>query len=244
VEAAKDAIQRAEEAERRRAWGIEDTAGDAAPADVTALERDLAEARTALRERDAELAALRAAQPQGQPQDHHQQQQQQQGLADIMGGPSPLVHSSSSSLSSSSLTSLTPAAKAAADELDIMHFASVQAQRDQEMRDARLRIRELAKDLADSEATLRLFQEQAAALKVRINELERSEKRDGLNMDYLKNVVFAYATSDVDDTAKRGPLVLALGRLLEFSEEEVAKIREKDRAAEAARGGILGSFFG
>jgi len=50
---------------------------------------------------------------------------------------------------------------------------------------------------------MKLREEQEKVLKEQIRELERSKKREGVNTDYLKNIVYKFIISDEQDVSGR-----------------------------------------
>jgi hypothetical protein len=75
-------------------------------------------------------------------------------------------------------------------------------------------------------------------LKEEIRNLDRSEKRQGLNVDYLKNVVLKYL-----EASDREPLLPVLTTVLQLSPTEVASLRKKT-AQPSASSMVLGGLFG
>lgn len=63
-----------------------------------------------------------------------------------------------------------------------------------------------------------------------LRQLERTKKRDGANLEYLKNIVLKYM-----ETQEHDKLLPVLTTLLQFSPEEVAKVQEA-RAAQQGSG--------
>ena len=73
------------------------------------------------------------------------------------------------------------------------------------------------------EETENLHREQERVLKGEIRELERAKKREGVNVDYVKAVVLNFLTS----TEQQQSLLPVLANLLQFSPEELTKVKEK-----------------
>lgn len=88
----------------------------------------------------------------------------------------------------------------------------------------------------EAEEMMRLHNLQEAALKREIRELERTKRRDGANLEYLKNIVLKYM-----ETQEHDKLMPVLTTLLQFSPEEVAKVQE---ARTAQQSGGLWSYVG
>eukprot|EP00455_Lapot_gusevi_P001453 TRINITY_DN10583_c0_g1_i1.p1 TRINITY_DN10583_c0_g1~~TRINITY_DN10583_c0_g1_i1.p1 ORF type:complete len:736 (-),score=237.59 TRINITY_DN10583_c0_g1_i1:51-2258(-) len=107
-------------------------------------------------------------------------------------------------------------------ESEILQLATMQAQRDDELHRHRIHIRRLQQLLRDQEVS---NAEQAAAqeeLKSRIKELERASKRNGANLEYLKNVIVAWMEGENQDQ-----LLNVIATILQFSPAEVQKVKDK-----------------
>jgi hypothetical protein len=61
-----------------------------------------------------------------------------------------------------------------------------------------------------------------------INELRKIKQREGINMDYLKNVVFQYMTFPIN-SSERNALIPVLAMLLQFSPKEMMEIQKSVR---------------
>jgi len=105
---------------------------------------------------------------------------------------------------------------------ELLHFAQIQAMRDEELNKARQQIQQLTLSIADAERMERLHVEQETLLKNEIREMERSRKREGANLDYLKNIIFQLLITNELET-----LLPVIATILQFSPEETQKIREK-----------------
>ena len=81
----------------------------------------------------------------------------------------------------------------------MLHFAQMQAMRDEELNQLRARISECNKMLKETEETNRLLHLQQKVLKDEIREMERAQKREGANLLYLKNIVVKYMITKDND---------------------------------------------
>ena len=81
----------------------------------------------------------------------------------------------------------------------LLHYAKLQANKDEEFQKTKSKVGELSMLLHESESMNQLHLLQINALKEDIRELERSQKREGANLEYLKNIVVKYMmTGDHD----------------------------------------------
>merc|ERR1711977_90659 len=80
----------------------------------------------------------------------------------------------------------------------------------------------LQQALEDSERTHQLRTKSEQVLKEEIYEMQRSEKRGKVDLNYLKNVVLKGFESG--ELSPNSSLTTVLSRLLEFSPEDLAKI--------------------
>ena len=65
------------------------------------------------------------------------------------------------------------------------------------------------------------------SLRDRVSTLNRMSTKEGANIEYLKNVVMTYMlTSRSSDAASREHMLKAIGAVLTFTEEDLAKVRE------------------
>lgn len=91
----------------------------------------------------------------------------------------------------------------------------------------------LMDSLADSERTHELQTEAHQVLKDELNAYKRSERREGLDMNYVKNVlVSAFETGSLPKTS---PMLVVLARLFEFDEEEMTRIAKSESPSEQRR---------
>jgi len=116
----------------------------------------------------------------------------------------------------------------------LLHFAQIQALRDEELTRARKQIQQLTQAVHDGEEMDQMHQKQEGVLKNEIRDLERAKKREGANLEYLKNIVFKYITTDEHET-----LLPVLATLLQFAPEEIQVSKQK-----IANEGLWGSTVG
>lgn len=119
-------------------------------------------------------------------------------------------------------------------EQELLNLAQQQAARESEIHAHTQRIKELEAELTDSKRLLELAQMQERVLKEEIRNSERSRKREGVDIDYLKQVVVKYL--ETEDIA----LINVMATLLEFSPEELATVKLKKRKP----GGAASSLWG
>eukprot|EP00243_Klebsormidium_subtile_P000750 TRINITY_DN1125_c0_g4_i1.p1 TRINITY_DN1125_c0_g4~~TRINITY_DN1125_c0_g4_i1.p1 ORF type:complete len:200 (-),score=68.05 TRINITY_DN1125_c0_g4_i1:218-793(-) len=105
-------------------------------------------------------------------------------------------------------------------EQQIMVFARQQAQRDEEIAKCRRNIQLLEEEVAELEHENRLRSQQEAVLKEELRRLDRNEKRESVDMTYLKNVVLKLL-----ETGEVNALLPVLQMLLQLSPEEVTRVR-------------------
>lgn len=67
------------------------------------------------------------------------------------------------------------------------------------------------------------FQHIQSQLSNEVIELRRTTRREGVNMDYLKNVILQYMTFPVNCT-ERQQLVPVISTLLQFNENELSEV--------------------
>ena len=138
--------------------------------------QDLKNAVAALKQSQAQAAQAQSARQQQQQQPQQEPQQQPSGLPISASAP---IH----------------APMGAEDDkrrAGLVHYSHLQAVRDDDLAQARRSIAELQQQLAESENMSKLHLLQTQALKEDIRELERAQKREGANLEYLKNVVVKY----------------------------------------------------
>ena len=71
------------------------------------------------------------------------------------------------------------------------------------------------------------YVDEIESLRDRVSTLNRMSTKEGANIEYLKNVVMTYIlTSRTADAASREHMLKAIGAVLAFTEEDLAKVRE------------------
>ncbi|KAH9662430.1 protein GRIP [Citrus sinensis] len=95
-------------------------------------------------------------------------------------------------------------------------LARQQAQREEELAQSQRHILALQEELEELERENRLHSQQEAMLKEEFRNMERSKKREGVDMTYLKNVILKLL-----ETGEVEALLPVIAMLLQFSPEEV-----------------------
>ena len=95
-------------------------------------------------------------------------------------------------------------------------------------------VRRLQQLLRDQEVSFAQQRQEKIEYMARLDELERRLKRnEGVNLDYLKNVVAKYMEGDGDEA-----LFKVITTMLQFSPDEINRIRSR----RSERSGLLGNF--
>jgi len=97
----------------------------------------------------------------------------------------------------------------------------VQSLKEQELLEAAKQIDDLQTQLKDGENTITLLRMQDETLKKEIRELERHKKREGANLEYLKNVTLKFMSTGDQEQERLLPV---LANLLQFSPEEIQNL--------------------
>ncbi|KAF9166603.1 hypothetical protein DFQ26_007417 [Actinomortierella ambigua] len=106
-------------------------------------------------------------------------------------------------------------------------------------REYQLKLQQLTELLNESEANNQRLLDQEKVLKEEIRSLDRSEKRQNLSVDYLKNIVLKFL-----ETSDREPLIPVLSTVLQLSPGEVATLKKKAVAPTApSLVPVLGGLF-
>ncbi|KAL6871505.1 hypothetical protein ACP4OV_014334 [Aristida adscensionis] len=103
-------------------------------------------------------------------------------------------------------------------EQQILLLARQQAQREEELAQSQRHILALQQEIEELERENRLHDQQEAMLKTELRNMERSQKREGIDMTYLKNVILKLL-----ETGEVGALLPVVATLLQFSPEELQK---------------------
>ncbi|XP_020582387.1 protein GRIP [Phalaenopsis equestris] len=113
----------------------------------------------------------------------------------------------------------------AAAEQQILLLARQQAQREEELAQSQRHILALQEEIEELERENHLHKQQEAMLKEEIRIVERSKKRDGVDMTYLKNVILKLL-----ETGEVEALLPVIGMLLQFSPDEIRKCQQAYRS--------------
>ncbi|KAK2373238.1 Golgi-localized GRIP domain-containing protein [Trifolium repens] len=106
-------------------------------------------------------------------------------------------------------------------EHQILILARQQAQREEELAQSQRHILALQEEIEELEHENRLHSQQEAMLKSELRNMERSKKRDGVDMTYLKNIILKLL-----ETGEVEVLLPVIGMLLQFSPEEMQKCQQ------------------
>nr|CAD1844717.1 unnamed protein product [Ananas comosus var. bracteatus] len=109
----------------------------------------------------------------------------------------------------------------AAAEQQILLLARQQAQREEELAQSQRHILALQEEIEELERENRLHSQQEAMLKAELRNMDRSQKREGIDMTYLKNVILKLL-----ETGEVGALLPVVATLLQFSPEELKKCQQ------------------
>ena len=120
-----------------------------------------------------------------------------------------------------------------------MGLASVQAQRDEEIRHVQGRVRRLQELLRDAEAQQATERQKVTKLEEELLHFRRSQKRmeelnEGTGIEYLKNVIYKYIETGGDET-----LVPVISTILQFSPKERGELKKAIDARKGLFFGIL-----
>eukprot|EP00898_Chlorokybus_atmophyticus_P003571 jgi/Chlat1/4214/Chrsp27S04296 len=122
-------------------------------------------------------------------------------------------------------------------ERAIIEAAMMQALRENELQVKQQQIKALEQMWEDSEHTHELRDKAQQVLKAEINELSRSKTRESVDMLYLKNVVLKYMETNEQQT-----LLPVIARLLQFNQDEQARVSALIAARNAAASSLLPSL--
>eukprot|EP00041_Stephanoeca_diplocostata_P032746 m.1057861 g.1057861 ORF g.1057861 m.1057861 type:complete len:167 (+) comp24205_c0_seq48:3542-4042(+) len=100
----------------------------------------------------------------------------------------------------------------------------------------RKQLRELQGSIMDADDKAARIEEQARVLKEEIRRLERNAKREGANLEYLKNVIVAFMTNRIG----RDKMLLAIATILQFSPEELRTVQSQTKTSSGGRSWFLG----
>ncbi|XP_023007646.1 protein GRIP-like isoform X1 [Cucurbita maxima] len=111
-------------------------------------------------------------------------------------------------------------------EQQILILARQQAQREEQLAQSQRHIVALQEELEELERENRLHSQQQAMLKAELRDMERSQKREGVDMTYLKNVILKLL-----ETGEVEALLPVVAMLLQFSPEEMQKCQQAYRSS-------------
>ncbi|GFY87822.1 golgi-localized GRIP domain-containing protein [Actinidia rufa] len=113
-----------------------------------------------------------------------------------------------------------------AAEQQILILARQQAQREEELAQSQRHILALQEEIEELERENRLHSQQEAMLKEEFRNMERSKKREGVDMTYLKNVILKLL-----QTGEVEALLPVVAMLLQFSPDEMQKCQQASRSS-------------
>lgn len=113
-----------------------------------------------------------------------------------------------------------------AAEQQILILARQQAQREEELAQSQRHILALQEEIEELEHENRLHSQQEAMLKEELRNMERMQKREGVDLTYLKNVIVKLL-----ETGEVGALLPVVAMLLQFSPEEIRKCQQGFRSS-------------
>lgn len=112
-----------------------------------------------------------------------------------------------------------------ADSRKIFEFAQMQANREAEARALGMQMEELTQKLETSYDAIRQLEQEKVRLEEELTAMMQTQRREGVNMEYLKNVVVQYM-SFRPGSSQQARLVPVLTTLLQFSSTDMAEIKE------------------
>eukprot|EP00850_Spirogloea_muscicola_P020752 SM000225S07031 [mRNA] locus=s225:131896:137910:- [translate_table: standard] len=110
-------------------------------------------------------------------------------------------------------------------EQQILVLARQQAQREEEVAQGRRHVQALQEEIAELERENRLRAQQEAMIKEELRSMDRAQKREGVDMTYLKNVILKLL-----QTGEVEALLPVVAMLLQFSPEELKRCFDSYRA--------------
>ncbi|KAH7521122.1 hypothetical protein ACOSP7_022543 [Xanthoceras sorbifolium] len=111
-------------------------------------------------------------------------------------------------------------------EQQILILARQQAQREEELAQSQRHILALQEEIEELEHENRLHSQQETMLKEELRNMERMQKREGVDMTYLKNIILKLL-----ETGEVEALLPVIAMLLQFSPEEMQKCQQAYRAS-------------
>ncbi|XP_027179776.1 protein GRIP isoform X1 [Coffea eugenioides] len=122
-----------------------------------------------------------------------------------------------------------PNSSTSAAEQQILILARQQAQREEELAQSQRHIFALQEEIEELEHENRLHSQQVAMLKEELRNMDRKQKREGVDLTYLKNVILKLL-----ETGEVEALLPVVAMLLQFSPDEVQKCQNAYRSSTAA----------
>lgn len=114
-------------------------------------------------------------------------------------------------------------------EQQILLLARQQAQREEELAQSQRHILALQEEIEELERENHLHSQQEAMLKEELRNMDRTQKREGVDLTYLKNVILKLL-----ETGEVEALLPVIGMLLQFSPEEIQKCQQAYRTSAEA----------
>eukprot|EP00035_Acanthoeca_spectabilis_P037468 m.45487 g.45487 ORF g.45487 m.45487 type:complete len:744 (+) comp8640_c0_seq1:83-2314(+) len=105
----------------------------------------------------------------------------------------------------------------------LIHAALETYEKGKEAASMRREIRELQGSVLDSMEKATLLEEQSQKLKEEIRRLERNKRREGANLEYLKNVLVKFMCKEIG----QDQMLLAIATILQFSPGELNDVKTK-----------------
>jgi len=102
----------------------------------------------------------------------------------------------------------------------MLYYAQQQAAKEEEIARVRQKVTELSEALKEAEEMEKLHLQQEAVLKEQIREFERAQRREGANLEYLKNIIVRLL-----ETNERESLIPVLATLLQFTPQVLLSYR-------------------
>ena len=125
------------------------------------------------------------------------------------------------------------------EERRLLELAQFQARREEEVRAARIEVRTLTEQLEELRGQIRLDEEAKTGLREEVERLNRGQSREGVQIDYLKNIVVRYLQFEHQE-AERAALLPVLATVLKFDPADLVAIEEAKTKNTAAPTSWLG----
>ncbi|OWZ19050.1 hypothetical protein PHMEG_0006762 [Phytophthora megakarya] len=115
-----------------------------------------------------------------------------------------------------------------ADNRKILEFAQLQAKREAEQREQAAQMQELSLQLEEAQHEIQELREDKRRHTEELTAMLQNQRRDGVNMEYLKNVVVQYM-SFRPGSSQQARLVPVLTTLLQFTAADIKEIKHAAR---------------